>query len=55
MGLLCNFQQYSSYILSVSFTGGGNLEYPEKTTDSHWQTLSQQFVSSTPRDLNSEL
>jgi len=33
MGLLCNFQQYFSYIVSVSFTGGGNLEYPEKTTD----------------------
>ena len=33
MGLLCNFQQYSSYILSVSFTDGGNLEYQEKTTD----------------------
>jgi hypothetical protein len=30
-----HFQQYFSYIMTVSFIGGGN-EYPEKTTDM-WQ------------------
>jgi hypothetical protein len=29
----CNFQQYFSYIMAVSFIGGGNREYPAKTTD----------------------
>jgi hypothetical protein len=28
-----HFQQYFSYIMDVSFIGGGNQEYPEKTTD----------------------
>jgi len=27
------FQQYFSYIVAVSFIGGGNQKYPEKTTD----------------------
>jgi hypothetical protein len=38
--------------VTVSFIGGGNLEYPEKTTDLPqvtWQTLSHNVVSSTPR------
>ena len=28
-----HFQQYFSYIAAVSFIGGGNQEYPEKTTN----------------------
>jgi hypothetical protein len=28
-----NFQQYFSYIVAVSFIGGGNWKYPVKTTD----------------------
>jgi hypothetical protein len=31
-GVLCHFQQYFSYIMAVSFIGGGNREYLEKTT-----------------------
>ena len=27
------FNKYFSYIMAVSFTGGGNPEYQEKTTD----------------------
>ena len=27
------FNNYFSYIMAVSFIGGGNKEYPEKTTD----------------------
>ena len=32
-GVLCHFQQYFSYIVAVSFIGGGKAEYLEKTTD----------------------
>jgi hypothetical protein len=30
---VCNFQQYFSNIVAVSFIGGRNMEYPEKTID----------------------
>jgi hypothetical protein len=32
-GVKCHFQQYFSYIMAVSFIGGGNQKNPEKTTD----------------------
>ena len=32
-GVLHCFQQYFSYLVEVSFIGGGKLEYPEKNTD----------------------
>jgi hypothetical protein len=32
-GVYLHFQQYFSYIMVVSFIGGGKPEYPEKTTD----------------------
>jgi hypothetical protein len=32
-GVLHHFQQYFSYLVEVSFIGGGKLEYPEKNTD----------------------
>ena len=32
-GVLRHFQQYFRYIMEVSFIGGENQEYPEKTTD----------------------
>jgi hypothetical protein len=36
-GVQRHIQQYFSYIMAVSFIGGGNTEYLEKTT-SHWPT-----------------
>jgi len=42
---------FFSYILAVSFIGGGNRNTGIKTTDlspSNWQTLSHNVVSSTP-------
>jgi hypothetical protein len=33
LGVYPHFQQYFSYIVAVSFIGGGNGEYSEKTTD----------------------
>jgi hypothetical protein len=44
-GVLRQFQQYFSYIVSITFIGGEN----HRPTVSHWQTLSQHVVSSTPR------
>jgi len=32
-GVECHYQQYFTYIVAVSFIGGGNREYPEKTTN----------------------
>jgi hypothetical protein len=32
-GVYLHFQQYFSYIVAVSFIGGGKPEYPEKTTN----------------------
>jgi hypothetical protein len=32
-GIYRHFQQYFSYIVAISFIGGGNREDPEKTTD----------------------
>jgi hypothetical protein len=32
-GVQRHIQQYFSYIMAVSFIGGGNTEYLEKTTD----------------------
>jgi len=45
-----HFQQYSNYILTISFIGGGNRSTQIKppTATSHWQTLSHNVVSSTP-------
>jgi hypothetical protein len=41
----CHFQQYFSYIMAVSFIGGGN----HRPVASHCQTLSHNVVSSTSR------
>jgi len=40
-----------SYIVAVSFIGGGNLSTQKnhRSVASHWQTLSHNGVSSTPR------
>ena len=49
-----HFQQYFSYIVALSFIGAGN-HWP---VESHWQTLSHNVLSSTPRhewDSNSQL
>jgi hypothetical protein len=40
-----HFQHYFSYIVAVSFIGGEN----HRPVASHWQTLSHNVVSSTPR------
>ena len=42
-------QQYFSYIMAVSFIGGGNRVPGEKQwpVTSHWQTLSHNVVSNT--------
>jgi hypothetical protein len=37
-----NFQQYFSYIMETSFSGGGSLEYPERTTD-HGQATGKRY------------
>jgi hypothetical protein len=47
------------YIVAVSFVGGGNWSTGRKhwPVPNHWQTLSHNVVSSTPRheqDLNSQ-
>ena len=47
-----HFQQYCSYMVAVSFIGGENLSTRRKPPTfraSHWQTLSHNVVSSTPR------
>ena len=44
-------QQYFSYIVAVSFIGGGNRSTQRKTTEpvaSYWQTWSHNVVLSTP-------
>jgi len=46
-----HFQQYFSYIVAVSFIGGGNRRVPGENhwpVASHWQTLSHNVVLSTP-------
>jgi hypothetical protein len=53
-GVLTHFQQYFSYIVVISFIGGGN---PKKTTDNSL-TYKHNVVSSTPcneRDSNLQL
>ena len=42
-GVYCHFQQYSSYIVAVTFIGGGFGEY-HRPVASHWQTLSHNVV-----------
>jgi len=42
--------KYFSYIVAVSFIGGGN-RCPGENHD-HWETLSYNIVSSTPRTYN---
>ena len=44
-GVERHFQQYFSHIVEVNFIGGGN----HRSVASHWQTLSHNVVSSTPR------
>jgi hypothetical protein len=46
-----HFQQYFSYIVAVSFIGGGNQSTRQNHSPvaSHSQTLSHNIVSSTPR------
>ena len=51
-GVSCHFQQYFSYIVAVSFIGGGNRIMPgenDQPATSDRQTLSYNVVSSTPR------
>jgi hypothetical protein len=40
---VCLFQQYFSYIVAVSFIGGGN-QSTRRSVASHWQTLSHNVV-----------
>ena len=51
-GVWRHIQQYFSYIMAVSFIGGGNRSTAEnhQPVASYWQTLSHNVVSSTPRD-----
>jgi len=44
------FQQYFSYIVVVSFIGGGIRITRRKPPTCPWQTLSHNVVSSTPRN-----
>ena len=56
-GFQPHFQQYFSYIVAVSFIGGGNRSTRRKHPTSHYKTLSHYVVSSTPpheRDSNSQ-
>jgi hypothetical protein len=43
-GVWRHFQQYFSYIVAVSFIGGGNRRTRRKPVASHWQTLSNNAV-----------
>ena len=45
-----HFQQYFSYIMAISFIGGGNRSTRENhlPVASHWQTLSHNVVSTSP-------
>ena len=46
-GVKCHFQQYFSYIVAVSFIGGGHRRTRKKnhrSVASHWQTLSHNAV-----------
>jgi hypothetical protein len=52
---LMPFQQFSSYIMAVNFNSG-ETRVPVKNHQpvvNHWQTLTQQVVSITPRTHNS--
>ena len=63
VGLVGSFKVFNvtfNNILAVSFIGGGNQSNGEnhRPATSHWQTLSHNVVSSTPRheqDSNSQL
>jgi hypothetical protein len=46
---LGHFQQYFSYIVAVSFIGGGNQSTRRKPQTCRWQTLSHNVDSNTPR------
>ena len=48
-----HFQKYFSYIVVVSFIGGRNrsTKRNHRPVASHWQTLSHNVISSTPRQL----
>jgi len=45
-GILSHIQQYFSYIMAVSFIGGGSKSTRRKPAASYWQTLSHNIVSS---------
>ena len=47
-GVWCYFQQYFSYIVAVSFIGGGNRGKKHWPAASSWKKLSHNVVSSTP-------
>jgi hypothetical protein len=58
-GVYHHFQQYFSYITAISVISEGNriTRRKPRPAASHWQTLSHNFVSSTPRheqDYNSQ-
>jgi hypothetical protein len=42
-----NFQQYFSYVVAVSFFGGGNQSTRRKPLTCHWPTLSQSCIEYT--------
>ena len=49
------FNKYFSYIMAVSFTGGGNPEYQEKTTDLLQVTDTDKLYHTLPeQDANSQ-
>ena len=47
-GVKRHFQQYSNYIVAVSFIGGGNLRTREKNTDLSQVTDKRYQITSTP-------
>jgi hypothetical protein len=49
-----HFQQYFSYIVAVSFIGGGHRRTRRKLLTSHWQNLSHNVVHLSDRDSNSQ-
>jgi hypothetical protein len=49
-GVKRHFQQYSNYIVAVSFIGGGNLRTWKKTTGLSQVTDKRYQITSTPLD-----
>jgi hypothetical protein len=48
-GIEHHFQQHFNYIMAISFIGDGVPRENYRPVVSHWQTLSHNVVSSTPR------